>query len=425
MNQLNLKNLTGKVIKQGDFESPFRFQLLDYQQKPVTKHDGLEATVRIGKGNEIVYQTTATVQKGIVEFEFENAIPIGIYRVEIVVSESVYPSDHSVWLTVESSMVEYQPQEVYRVIELTKEELSKMVMGDISTYDDTEIKRRLTELESNRQTFDISPINERLETLESKSDKDTIYDDTALTERVEALENRQTETYDDTELINRVQELENRPDNDTVYNDAELRSQLTTTRAQMEQLRVELISNQASIVSAGRPDVIDTLPLSKREEVNRAPVGTQFISSDGAGVGAWQWQKKADKWEVTVGDTGWRNIDTQMFGNLSHASNYYPSEKASIRRINNNVYFTLPPTRMSSNFNGTNAFPSVLGFTKSPAGRKVFGLLAHNSTEIIAQLYFHERGIHLQSFKAGDINGGHGDYLTSDPWPTTLPGTPF
>lgn len=228
MNQLNLKNLTGKVIKQGDFESPFRFELQDFSYKSVKKHDGLEATIKIGKGSEVIYQTTSTVQNSIVEFEFDNAIPVGIYRVEITVGESVYPSDHSMWLTVESSMVEYQPQEVYRVVELTKDELSKMFMGDISTYDDTEIKRRLTELETNRQTFDISPINKRIESLENKVDKDTIYDDSALTERIQVLEEKvdKDTIYDDTSLTERIQVLESKVDKDTVYDDTSLKERI-------------------------------------------------------------------------------------------------------------------------------------------------------------------------------------------------------
>ena len=38
------------------------------------------------------------------------------------------------------------------------------------------------------------------------------------------------------------------------------------------------------------------------------PVGTTYTSTDGAGVGAWVWRKRPTGWQVTDGDTGWRDL---------------------------------------------------------------------------------------------------------------------
>lgn len=72
----------------------------------------------------------------------------------------------------------------------------------LDSYDDTELKNRVT-------------------VLENKVDNDTIYDDSAITARVEALENKvdNDTIYDDTELSNRVTTLENKVSNMVTYAD--------------------------------------------------------------------------------------------------------------------------------------------------------------------------------------------------------------
>lgn len=73
---------------------------------------------------------------------------------------------------------------------------------------------------------------------------------------------------------------------------------------------------------AGRPDLTDTLDTETAAAVSAAPVGALFISSDGAGTGAWQWQKTStDKWIVTHGDTGWRDITTEP-SDVDYANGY-------------------------------------------------------------------------------------------------------
>lgn len=62
-----------------------------------------------------------------------------------------------------------------------------------TVYDDTPLKERVTALESKAiegGAYDDTHLRERLNTLEAKQDKDTVYDDTPLKQRVEALENK-------------------------------------------------------------------------------------------------------------------------------------------------------------------------------------------------------------------------------------------
>ena len=61
------------------------------------------------------------------------------------------------------------------------------------------------------------------------------------------------------------------------------------------------------IVGVGRPDVSGSMSSAIAARVASAPVGSEFISTDGP-QGAWRWQKTTAGWVVTLGDTGWRDI---------------------------------------------------------------------------------------------------------------------
>lgn len=63
----------------------------------------------------------------------------------------------------------------------------------------------------------------------------------------------------------------------------------------------------------GRPDVSSTLSRELASAVAAAPVGSVFSSTDGAGVGAWAWQKTPGDWTVTYGNTGWRRLTSTIY----------------------------------------------------------------------------------------------------------------
>ena len=85
-----------------------------------------------------------------------------------------------------------------------------------TAYDDSDIKQRLTELESRQDkdtVYDDSELKRRLAALEGRQDRDTVYDDSAIKRRLDALESRQDQdtVYDDSAIKRRLTALENRP----------------------------------------------------------------------------------------------------------------------------------------------------------------------------------------------------------------------
>ena len=114
----------------------------------------------------------------------------------------------------------------------TKNEIPS-INGFATTSDITEAKKSVVEEIKNlgyAKTTEIpapyndSELSKRVTNLETKVDKDTIYDDSDLKSRVQALENRPTTTitsYDDSEVNRRLKVLEARPAG-TSYDDSKL-----------------------------------------------------------------------------------------------------------------------------------------------------------------------------------------------------------
>lgn len=120
---------------------------------------------------------------------------------------------------------------------VTKAELEaaiKNIHVEGATFDDSEILRRLQALETKPEIdtssfatkqelgnkverAEIEQISSEIETLKAKTDKDTVYDDTALRERVTALENKTDNdtVYNDTEIKQRLEVLEHKPSMNT------------------------------------------------------------------------------------------------------------------------------------------------------------------------------------------------------------------
>ena len=116
---------------------------------------------------------------------------------------------------------------------VTKDELaSKNYISDISnlvTKDELASKNYLTEHQP------LTEVNNRLDVLEAKQDRDTVYNDTELRNRVTELESRPVVTpYNDTPLKERVEVLENKVDKDTVYNDEPIKERLTALETKVD-----------------------------------------------------------------------------------------------------------------------------------------------------------------------------------------------
>lgn len=110
------------------------------------------------------------------------------------------------------------------------------------------------------------------------------------------------------------------------------------------QLRTDLdaIGKVHRVFSAGRPDKPETTVFSATE-LDAMPIGTEFVSSDGANAGAWVWTKfgredepntpaTAKGWTVTSGDTG--NV-------IVTPTNITGGAKIVFRRVNNTIFSSL------------------------------------------------------------------------------------
>ena len=162
-----------------------------------------------------------------------------VYAEKVVQSADVLK--FSFWVRVseidkhsELPVIEKETKRIVAVTDIvTKAELEEAIKNmhvEGATFDDSEILRRLQALEtkpeidtssfatkqelSNKvERAEIEQISSEIETLKAKTDKDTIYDDSAIRERVTALENKTDNdtVYNDTEIKQRLEVLEHKP----------------------------------------------------------------------------------------------------------------------------------------------------------------------------------------------------------------------
>lgn len=291
------------------------------------------------------------------------------------------------------------------------EEILKTVHVESAVHDNTEIINRLAALEakpeidtsgfatkeelaSKVERSEISHISADIEALKQKPDNNTIYDDSALKQRISALEIKPDKDtiYNDSEIKSRLENLENKPGVDTSslvtkqeleskgyltqhqsleeyakkteipqpYNDTEIKQRLATVEqkgqsyATKEQLasipktpQKLSIEGNTLILSDGGGNV--TLPTStspnnqaNQYEINgtgfpngkvSAPVGTTYVDTNVTN-GALKWIKRSGTdsqgWEVLTGDTGWRTLTI-----VSKLGNSY----LKVRRKNDTVMY--------------------------------------------------------------------------------------
>lgn len=229
MNSLNLRQIDGgNVIKQADFGSNLSFELLDERRRKIPELDGQTATIRLIKGDNIVYQTEQQVVDGTVSFKFDRVLEKGIYVLEIVAGNYVFPSNNMVKITIEKTAGNYKPE--------------NMVKTDL-----VELQGKITAIEQrehdvNQELLDVgqkqAEMTKRIEILESREDHDTIYDDREIKNRLVALEQKQDNDtiYDDTDIKERISALEEKPDKDTIYDDASLKAKIAELESKLQSL---------------------------------------------------------------------------------------------------------------------------------------------------------------------------------------------
>ena len=183
------------------------------------------------------------------------------------------------------------------------------------------------------------------------------------------------------------------------------------------------------IVGPGRPDTPAT---TGGIITGSEPVGAEYRSTNGAGVGAWAWMKRPTGWAVTDGDTGWRQFD-ELFSSRpdwNPTLAYGQTSKIQIRRQSSTVLLAFD----RASFTSTGAKQAI----PLPAGFKVGGrawltvgpvIVDDPGTSIIGKLQpWSDAGrtpeMEWKCIKANTPGSTSFTYNTDDPWPATLPGTP-
>ena len=326
--------------------------------------------------------------------------------------------------------------------------------------------------------YNDTELSKRVSNLEEKVDKDTVYDDSDLKSRVQALENRPTTastSYDDKPLSDRVKVLENKQDKDTVYDDSKLTERVKkledkpgidaskfiteetltakkfVTKDELNTLKpnqtLSLNNNTLSITGGNSV----TLPANQFEihgtgmpnGVVEAEIGTTYVDKNKTN-GALKWIKTADGantgWEVLIGDTGWRTLNS-----VSRAGNSF----IKIRRVNNLVTYQFGGLQWGWFGVGKRNGPGFARHNSSgDRGAKVLGpggipLGFRSETSLIGGTYddkgrpygiWYLGGVNDSNFiqftfndpiptdrDIGDIRVSAISYLTEETWPTQLP----
>ena len=410
---------------------------------------------------------------------------------------------------------------------VTKHELDELfnkIKEQGGTYDDSNLR---AELRNKAERSEIERISGQIAILEQKTDKDTVYDDSALKQRVSALESKSEidtssfvtkqelngkgyltahqplteyakkselpQQYNDTEIKSRVARLESKHELDTSglvtkqelaskgyltehqslteyakkselpqsYNDTELKARIHTleTRTGTPQ-KISIAGNVVTLSDGGgsitlpttAPATATNATPSNPYEIHgtgfpngkvTAPVGTTYVDTNVTN-GALKWIKRRGNdnqgWEVLTGDTGWRNLNI-----VSKLGSSY----LKVRRKNDTVAYQFGGLswgwfgvirrggagyQVQGSDRERNCY--ILGLGGVPVGFRSEGSLIGN--------IYNDKGVSYGTWylgssgdsnmlrfqftdpvptdrDIGDIRVSSITYLTSEPWPTTLP----
>ena len=366
-------------------------------------------------------------------------------------------------------------------------------VSNLVTKEELESKNYLT------TPYNDAPLKERVEVLENKVDKDTVYNDTELRNRVEVLENKPNvdlsnyvtnEQLENKGFIKQHQELSHlatTSDLEALRNIAVSKSELSkkldttefnsfkdsvvtkselaekgylteTTASETYAKKSELPTpyNDSALVSRvsaleSKTNTNQTLPANQYEihgtgmpnGVVEAEIGTTYVDKNKTN-GALKWIKTTDGgnqgWEVLIGDTGWRTLNS-----VSRVGNSF----IKIRRVNNLVTYQFGGLQWGWFGVGRRNGP---GFAKHNSsgdkGAKVVNpggipVGFRSETSLVGGTYddkgrpygiWYLGGVNDSNFiqftfndpiptdrDIGDIRVSAISYLTNEPWPTQLP----
>ena len=148
-NTLNLNQVSGgNKVKQGDFGSTFSYNLADEKSRELDVFDKKTAYINLVLNDNIVFTTTAIVDKSTVTFHIDKAIPTGLYFLEIKVDNYIFPSDRQTVILVTAGSVAYDLKDLVPNYD-TNMTISS-ILSDLSQkgIDITNLKSRLDETDA-------------------------------------------------------------------------------------------------------------------------------------------------------------------------------------------------------------------------------------------------------------------------------------
>lgn len=504
--------------------------------KYTKRYKTVEATI---EGNNITVQFDSSL------ITTDEQVVCYVYFEKVEKSTDVYSFTFNVRVSAidkaqETPLIERKTGRIIDIDNIvTKQELDDLfakIKEQGGTYDDSNLR---DELRNKADHSEIERISGKISILEQKTDKDTIYDDSALKQRVSALESKPEidtsllvtkqelsskgyltahqslteyakkselpQPYNDTEIKSRVTRLESKPEVDASvlvtkhelaskgyltehqslteyakkselpqsYNDTEVKARIQTLETKAETLATkeevnragtpQQISINGSVVTLSGGGGSITLPATapatsgNTGKVNEyeihgtgfpngkvaAPVGTTYVDTN-VTSGALKWIKRRGNdnqgWEILIGDTGWRNLNI-----VSKLGSSY----LKVRRKNDTVTYQFGGLswgwfgivrrggagyQVQGSDRERNCY--ILGLGGVPQGFR-------SEASLIGGIY-NDKGIpygtwylggagdsNMLRFQftdpvptdrdIGDIRVSSISYLTSDPWPTTLP----
>lgn len=169
------------------------------------------------------------------------------------------------------------------------------------------------------------------------------------------------------------------------------------------------------VVGPGRPDDPTTTGMDPAD-LTALPVGAEYRSTDGAGVGAWVWRKRPSGWTVIDGDTDWIAITAET----------KPEAQVYLRRINDSISWQFRDLGTAGS--RVCAVPSWAKPELGPWMRLGAPLYRHGGQS--GHIYFASgNGMSLawpeyiwvtSAANSDSASAGHMNYTVSHDWPTAL-----
>lgn len=442
--------------------------------KDTKRYKTVEATI---EGNNITVQFDSSL------ITTDEQVVCYVYFEKVEKSTDVYSFTFNVRVSAidraqETPLIERKTGRIIDVDNIvTKQELDDLfakIKEQGGTYDDSSLR---TELNNKADHSEIERISGKIAILEQKTDKDTIYDDSTIKQRVSALESKpeiDTSVFATKEELKTIS-LAKGPKGDTGERGPIGPQGPQGLQGQQGPIgptgpkgadgvgvpqKLSIAGNVVTLSDGGGSITLPaTAPATSGNtgQVNEyeihgtgfpngkvtAPVGTTYVDTNVTN-GALKWIKRrgndSQGWEILIGDTGWRKMNI-----VSKLGNSY----LQVRRKNDTVTYQFGGLswgwfgivrrggagyQLQPSDRERNVF--ILGLGGIPVGFRsessLIGGIYNDKGTPYGTWYLGGYGdSNMLRFQftdpvptdrdIGDIRVSSISYLTSDPWPTTLP----